>query len=78
MDNMHNLIIQHKTEEFLAYITHWEHFYINRATGSIIDEAFTYKVMTGENGGKAYVQSIASFKDTFEIVGSNKTDKGVH
>ena len=69
MNNMHNLIIKHKTEE---------HFYINRATGSIIDEAFTYKVMTGKDGGKAYVQSIASFQDTFEIVGSNKTDKGVH
>ena len=78
MSKMHNLIIKHKEEGFLAYITHWDHFWVNRATGRVIDVAFTYKVITGDEGGKGYVQSVGSFERTFEIVGSMSTDKGVH
>ena len=69
---MNDIIIKHKKEEFLAYITHWEHFFINRATGYIINKAFTYKIITGEDEGKSYAHHLDRLNADFEIIGSMK------
>ena len=69
---MNDIIIKHKKEEFLAYITHWEHFFINRATGYIINKAFTYTIMTGEDEGKSYAHSVQRFDTDFDVIGSMK------
>ena len=72
---MDNTIIKRKSDGILARITHWHHFYVNRATGFIIDEAFTYKVINGEEEGKTFVSAIDSMPDLFDVVGRMKTSK---
>ena len=75
---MDNFLIKHKTEGYIARITHWEHFYVNRATGYIIDHAFTYKVMTGEDTDKTFVQATSHLEIDFDIVGNMKSDQRIH
>ena len=50
---MQNVIINHLLDGSKAVITHWDHFHVNRATGSTINRAFTIKYLTGDKAETA-------------------------
>ena len=69
---MQNTIVSRIIDGHKAVITHWDHFFVNRATGSTIRRAFTIKYLTGENEGNSYVWPIRSLHQQFHIVGRNE------
>ena len=69
---MQNTIINRLLDGSKAIITHWDHFYVNRATGSTINRAFTIKYLTGDKEGNSYVWPIGSLHQQFHIVGKNE------
>ena len=69
---MQNVIINHLLDGSKAVITHWDHFHVNRATGSTINRAFTIKYLTGANAGNSYVWPIGCLHQHFQVVGKDE------
>ena len=69
---MQNTIVSRITDGHKAVITHWDHFHVNRATGSTINRAFTIKYLTGDKEGNSYVWPIGYLHSEFHIVGRNE------
>lgn len=69
---MQNKIINRLLDGTKAVITHWDHFHINRATGSTINRAFTIKYISGVNEGKSYVWPVSCLHQHFQVVGTNE------
>ena len=69
---MQNTILNRLLDGSKAVITHWDHFHVNRATGSTINRAFTIKYLTGANEGKHFVWPISSLHGHFQIVGKDE------
>jgi len=69
---MQNLILTRLVDGSKAVITHWDHFYVNRSTGSTIDRAFTIKYLDGDYEGQSHCWSIHSLHTLFHIVGKNE------
>ena len=67
---MTNTIVRRKVDGSLAIITHWNHFYVNRETGSTIGQAFTIKYLNGQNEGISHAWSTHSLHTMFEVVGT--------
>ena len=68
---MTNKIIRRKLNGNLAKITHWDHFWVNRQTGSIIHKAFTIQYLSGNDTGLSFVWPLSSLHGEFEIVGQS-------
>ena len=69
VEAMKNIIVKRKLDGEIAVITHWDHFHVNRFTGSVIHRAFTVKVLSGSREGNSYVWSLDSLHSMFEVVG---------
>ena len=69
---MQNVIINRLLDGSKAVITHWDHFHVNRATGSTIHRAFTIKYITGRNEGNSFVWPIRCLHQHFQIVGKDE------
>ena len=69
---MQNYIINRLLDGSKAIITHWDHFHVNRATGSTIHRAFTIKYLTGASAGNSYVWPISALHGHFHIVGKDE------
>ncbi len=69
---MQNAIVNRILDGTKAVITHWDHFHVNRATGSTINRAFTIKYLTGASAGESYVWPISCLHSHFQIVGTNE------
>ena len=69
---MQNTIVSRIIDGHKAVITHWDHFHVDRATGSTITRAFTIKYLTGDKEGNSYVWPIRSLHQQFHIVGRNE------
>jgi len=69
---MQNTIVNRLLDGTKAVITHWDHFHVNRSTGSTINRAFTIKYLTGTNTGSSYVWPISCLHSHFQIVGTNE------
>lgn len=54
------MIIENKETGQKARVTHWDFFWINRATGKQIDRAFMYEMLDGDLEGRKFVESIDS------------------
>ena len=71
---MKNIIVKRKLDGEIAVITHWDHFHVNRYTGSTMNRAFTIKVLSGNREGNSYVWPIGSLHGQFEVVGMNSEE----
>ena len=69
VEAMKNIIVKKKLDGEVAVVTHWDHFHVNRFTGSVIHRAFTVKVLAGDREGNSYVWSVDSLHSMFEVVG---------
>ena len=69
---MQNIIVNRLLDGSKAVITHWDHFHVNRATGSTIHRAFTIKYLTGASAGNSYVWPISALHGHFHIVGKDE------
>ena len=69
---MQNIIINRLLDGSKAVITHWDHFHVNRATGSTINRAFTIKYLTGTSEGQSFVWPVSCLHSHFQIVGTNE------
>lgn len=66
---MQNTIVSRILDGTKAVITHWDHFHVNRATGSTIARAFTIKYLSGDKEGNSYVWPISYLHSQFHVVG---------
>ena len=69
---MQNYIINRLLDGTKAIITHWDHFHVDRSTGSIIHRAFTIKYLTGSRKDNHYVWPLASLHQHFQVVGKDE------
>ncbi len=69
---MQNAILTRKLDGSKAVITHWDHFHVNRSTGSIIHRAFTITYLDGKNSGNSYVWPCSALHSHFQISGQNE------
>ena len=67
---MKNKILKRKLDGSFAVITHWDHFHVNRETGSVIHKAFTVKYLSGKSEGMSFVWPISFIDHSFEVVGN--------
>lgn len=56
---MQNSIIIDTYDNSKAVITLWDHFWVNRLTGSTIEKAFTAKFLDGPDKGKSFIYPIS-------------------
>ena len=52
-----DMIIENRETGQRARVTHWDFFWINRATGKQIDHAFMYELLDGDGEGMRLVES---------------------
>ncbi len=69
---MQNTILNRLLDGSKAIITHWDHFHVNRSTGSTINRAFTIRYLDGNNEGHSYVWPCSALHSHFHIVGKNE------
>ncbi len=74
VEAMKNIIVKRKLDGEIAVITHWDHFHVNRYTGSTMNRSFTIKVLSGNREGNSYVWPIGSLHGQFEVVGMNSEE----
>ena len=68
---MTNRIIRRKLNGSIAKVTHWDHFWVNRETGTVIHKAFTIQYLSGTDAGRSFVWPLSSFQGEFEIAGES-------
>ena len=69
VEAMKNIIVKKQQTGEIAVITHWDHFHVDRFTGTTMTKAFTIKVLSGDREGNSYVWPMDILHDVFDIVG---------
>ena len=69
---MQNVILTRILDGSKAVITHWDHFHVNRSTGSTINRAFTIRYLDGSSEGDSFVWPCSALHSHFHIVGKNE------
>jgi len=60
--------LRHNKTGYLVEVTHWNHFWVNRMTGLLINKAATYTYLEGHQRGMTFVSSLVYIKSNFTKV----------